>query len=136
MSPEELGAEFRRVSVGICLQEVFEAADRELPRLFAQPPRRRLMTAGRSNVDGAPASRPRVPNAEPEGDPMMPSGNRAAKCRRTPARWRHLGLSRGLVAIGYDLRLTRGKARTSCRSIDLDTATLDVLTGWRASSTP
>jgi integrase len=43
-----------------------------------------------------------------------------------------LGLNRGLVAIGYDLHQTRGKTRTSRRSIDLDTTTLDVLKGWRA----
>jgi integrase len=40
---------------------------------------------------------------------------------------RRLGLDRGLVAIGYDLHQTRGKTRTSRRSIDLDTTTLDVL---------
>jgi integrase len=45
---------------------------------------------------------------------------------------RRLGLNRGLVAIGYDLHETRGKTRTSRRSIDLDTITLDVLAGWRA----
>jgi integrase len=45
---------------------------------------------------------------------------------------RRLGLNRGLVAIGYDLHQTRGKTRTSRRSIDLDTTTLDVLAGWRA----
>jgi integrase len=45
---------------------------------------------------------------------------------------RRLGLNRGLIAIGYDLHETRGKTRTSRRSIDLDTTTLDVLAGWRA----
>jgi integrase len=45
---------------------------------------------------------------------------------------RRLGLNRGLVAIGYDLHETRGKTRTSRRSIDLDTTTLDVLAGWGA----
>ena len=45
---------------------------------------------------------------------------------------RRLGLNRGLVAIGYELHQTRGKTRTSRRSIDLDTTTLDVLAGWRA----
>jgi integrase len=45
---------------------------------------------------------------------------------------RRLGLNRGLVAIGYDLHQTRGKTRTSRRSIDLDTTTLDVLAGWQA----
>jgi integrase len=45
---------------------------------------------------------------------------------------RRLGLNRGLVAIGYDLHETRGKTRSSRRSIDLDTTTLDVLAGWRA----
>ena len=45
---------------------------------------------------------------------------------------RRLGLNRGLVAIGYEVHQTRGKTRTSRRSIDLDTTTLDVLAGWRA----
>ena len=45
---------------------------------------------------------------------------------------RRLGLNRGLVAIGYDLHQTRGKTRTSRRSIDLDTTTLKVLAGWQA----
>jgi integrase len=45
---------------------------------------------------------------------------------------RRLALNRGLVAIGYELHQTRGKTRTSRRSIDLDTTTLDVLAGWRA----
>jgi integrase len=45
---------------------------------------------------------------------------------------RRLGLNRGLVAIGYDLHQTRGKTRTSRRSIDLDTTTLAVLAGWQA----
>jgi integrase len=45
---------------------------------------------------------------------------------------RRLGLNRGLVAICYDLHETRGKTRTSRRSIDLDDTTLDVLPGWRA----
>ena len=45
---------------------------------------------------------------------------------------RRLALNRGLVAIGYDVHQTRGKTRTSRRSIDLDTTTLDVLAGWRA----
>ena len=44
---------------------------------------------------------------------------------------RRLGLNRGLVAIGYELHQTRGQTRTSRRSIDLDTTTLDVLAGWR-----
>jgi integrase len=45
---------------------------------------------------------------------------------------RRLGLNRGLVAIGYELHETRGKTRTSRRTIDLDPTTLDVLAGWRA----
>jgi integrase len=45
---------------------------------------------------------------------------------------RRLGLNRGLIAIGYELHETRGKTRSSRRSIDLDTTTLDVLAGWRA----
>jgi len=50
---------------------------------------------------------------------------------------RRLGLNRGLVAIGYDVHQTRGKTRTSRRSIDLDDTTLDVLAGCGVhSSTP
>ena len=45
---------------------------------------------------------------------------------------RRLGLNGGLVAVGYGVHQTRGKTRTSRRSIDLDTTTLDVLAGWQA----
>lgn len=45
---------------------------------------------------------------------------------------RRLNLDRGLVAVGYELHETRGKTKTSRRSIDLDSTTLAVLKGWRA----
>jgi integrase len=45
---------------------------------------------------------------------------------------KRLHLNRGLVAVGYEVQQTRGKTKSSRRSIDLDPTTLDVLDGWRA----
>ncbi len=45
---------------------------------------------------------------------------------------KRLHLNRGLVAVGYELHQTRGKTKTARRTIDLDTTTLNVLSGWRA----
>lgn len=45
---------------------------------------------------------------------------------------RRLALNRGLVAVGYEVHQTRGKTKTSRRSIDLDDTTITVLGGWRA----
>ncbi len=45
---------------------------------------------------------------------------------------KRLHLNRGLVAVGYEVHQTRGKTKTSRRSIDLDPTTLAVLQGWRA----
>jgi integrase len=45
---------------------------------------------------------------------------------------RRLALNRGLVAVGYEVHQTRGKTKTSRRSIDLDDTTVSVLEGWRA----
>ena len=47
-------------------------------------------------------------------------------------RKRRLALNRGLIAVGYELHHTRGKTKTSRRSIDLDDTTISVLEGWRA----
>lgn len=53
-------------------------------------------------------------------------------------RWRdldearaRLSISRGLVAVGYELHESRGKTERSRRCIDLDPTTLAVLRGWR-----
>jgi integrase len=45
---------------------------------------------------------------------------------------RRLALNRGLVAVGYEVHQTRGKTKSSRRSIDLDDTTITVLEGWRA----
>jgi len=45
---------------------------------------------------------------------------------------KRLHLNRGLVAVGYEVHQTRGKTKTSRRTIDLDGTTLEVLTGWKA----
>jgi integrase len=42
-----------------------------------------------------------------------------------------LSINRGLVAIGYELRETRGKTANARRRIDLDPTTIDVLDAWR-----
>lgn len=46
---------------------------------------------------------------------------------------KRLHLNRGLVAVGYEVHQTRGKTKTARRAVDLDTTTLAVLKGWRAS---
>jgi integrase len=43
----------------------------------------------------------------------------------------HLGVTRSLVSVGYELHETRGKSRTSRRPINLDQRTLEVLQDWR-----
>ena len=43
-----------------------------------------------------------------------------------------VSINRGLVAIGYQLTESRGKTANSRRSIDLDPATIDILTRWKA----
>jgi integrase len=48
---------------------------------------------------------------------------------------KRVALNRGLVAVGYELHLTRGKTRAARRNIDLDDTTLTVLQGWRAFQT-
>lgn len=48
---------------------------------------------------------------------------------------RRLSVNRGLVAVGYELHQTRGKTKTSHRTIDLDGTTVAVLKGWRAFQT-
>lgn len=42
-----------------------------------------------------------------------------------------LSVTRSLVSVGYEIHETRGKSRTARRSINLDTATIDVLRRWR-----
>jgi len=42
-----------------------------------------------------------------------------------------VSINRGLVAVGYELCESRGKTVNNRRSIDLDHATIDILTGWR-----
>ena len=42
-----------------------------------------------------------------------------------------LSVSRSLVSVGYALHETRGKSRTTCRSINLDPLTVEVLQRWR-----
>ena len=42
-----------------------------------------------------------------------------------------VSINRGLVAVGYELCESRGKTANSRRSIDLDPATVEVLTAWR-----
>jgi integrase len=42
-----------------------------------------------------------------------------------------LSVNRGLVAIGYEVHETRGKTRSARRRIDLNAATVEVLTAWR-----
>lgn len=46
-----------------------------------------------------------------------------------------LSINRGLVAIGYDLRETRGKTANARRRIDLDPTTITVLDAWRSWQT-
>jgi integrase len=45
---------------------------------------------------------------------------------------RRLCVNRGLLSVGYEVHQTRGKTKTSRRTIDLDGTTMAVLTGWRA----
>ena len=45
---------------------------------------------------------------------------------------RRLSVNRGLVSVGYEVHQTRGKTKTSRRTIDLDDTTVAVLSGWRA----
>lgn len=42
-----------------------------------------------------------------------------------------LSVNRGLVAVDYELRETRGKTANARRRIDLDRTTVDVITAWR-----
>jgi integrase len=42
-----------------------------------------------------------------------------------------LSINRGLVAIGYDVRETRGKTRNARRCLDLDATTIAVINAWR-----
>lgn len=42
-----------------------------------------------------------------------------------------VSINRGIVAIPYELHVTRGKTPTSRRRIDLDPTTVDVLSAWR-----
>jgi len=42
-----------------------------------------------------------------------------------------VSINRGLVSVGYELRETRGKTRTSRRAVDLDPTTVAVMTAWR-----
>lgn len=42
-----------------------------------------------------------------------------------------ISINRGLVAVDYDVRETRGKTPRSRRRIDLDPTTVAVLTAWR-----
>ncbi|MDP8961594.1 MAG: site-specific integrase [Actinomycetota bacterium] len=42
-----------------------------------------------------------------------------------------LSVNRGLVAVDYELRETRGKTANARRRIDLDRTTVDVMTAWR-----
>jgi integrase len=43
-----------------------------------------------------------------------------------------LSINRGLVAVDYDIRESRGKTANARRRIDLDATTVDVLVAWRA----
>ena len=43
-----------------------------------------------------------------------------------------ISVNRGLVAVAYELRESRGKTANSRRAIDLDPTTVNVLTAWRA----
>ena len=43
-----------------------------------------------------------------------------------------LSVSRGLVAVAYEVHESRGKTRNARRAIDLDPTTIDVLTAWQA----
>ena len=43
-----------------------------------------------------------------------------------------LSINRGLVAVAYELRESRGKTSNSRRAIDLDPTTVEVLSAWRA----
>jgi integrase len=45
---------------------------------------------------------------------------------------RRLALSRGLVAVGYEVHETGGKTKTARRNITLDATTIGVLAAWRA----
>ena len=45
---------------------------------------------------------------------------------------KRLHLSRGLVAVGYEVHQTRGKTKTARRTITLDDTTLTILASWRA----
>jgi integrase len=42
-----------------------------------------------------------------------------------------LSINRGLIAVAYELRETRGKTRNARRRIDLDPTTIDVLVAWQ-----
>lgn len=42
-----------------------------------------------------------------------------------------VSVNRGLVAVAYELRVSRGKTRNSRRAIDLDPTTIKVLNAWR-----
>jgi integrase len=42
-----------------------------------------------------------------------------------------LSVNRGLVAVAYEVRESRGKTRNSRRAIDLDPTTIEVLSAWR-----
>jgi integrase len=42
-----------------------------------------------------------------------------------------VSINRGLIAVAYELRETRGKTRNAHRRIDLDPTTIDVLVGWQ-----
>lgn len=42
-----------------------------------------------------------------------------------------VSINRGLVAVAYELRESRGKTRNSRRAIDLDSTTIKVLNAWR-----
>lgn len=44
-----------------------------------------------------------------------------------------VSINRGLVSVGYELHETRGKTRTSRRTVDLDPTTVQVLEAWRNS---
>ncbi len=43
-----------------------------------------------------------------------------------------LSVSRGLVAVAYEVHESRGKTHNARRAIDLDPTTIDVLTAWQA----
>jgi integrase len=48
---------------------------------------------------------------------------------------RTVALNRGSVAVGYELRETRGKTRNAPRPLDLDATTIDLLRAWRVWQT-